>query len=89
MKKISAISLFFCCNALFIFFEVHKQGQYLKLSYETQKLQESMHELRKEKSNLIYSLHNLQQPDIIQTIAHEKLKMKPIELRNIKLVKNQ
>lgn len=86
MKKMSAILLFFCCNALLIFFEVHKQGQYLKLSYEIQKLQTEICTLSKEQSNLIYSLHKLQQPDIIQKVAKKKLNMKPIELKNIRKI---
>ncbi len=85
MKKMSAIVLLFCCNALLIFFEVHKQGQYLKLSYEIQKLQAEICTLSKQQSDLIYSLHALQQPDIIKEIAEKKLAMKPIELKNIKL----
>lgn len=84
MKKISAIVLFFCCNALFIFFEVHKQGQYLKLSYEIQKLQAEICDLTKQQHDLIYALHALQQPDVIKDIAETKLSMKPIELKNIK-----
>ena len=87
MKKISAIVLFFCFNALLLFFEVHKQGQYLKLSYEIQKLQAEVCTLTKEQSNLTYSLHKLQQPDIIQDIAEKKLAMKSIELKNIKSIK--
>ena len=79
----SAIVLFFCFNALLIFFEVHKQGQYVKLSYEIQKLQAEVCNLTKEQNDLIYSLHKLQQPDIIQDIAEKKLAMKPIELKNI------
>ena len=86
MKKISAIVLFFCCNALLIFFEVHKQGQYLKLSYEIQKLQSRLAEVTQQKNELIYSLHKLQQPDIIQNIANKQLSMKPIELKNVKKV---
>ncbi len=78
MKKMTAIVLFFCCNALLIFFEVHKQGQYLKLSYEIQKLQTEIGTLTKEQSNLTYALHQLQQPDNIQEVAEKKLNMKPI-----------
>jgi len=84
MKTISAIILFFCCNALLIFFEVHKQGQYLKLSYEIQKLQTEITTLTKQQNELTYSLHKLQQPDIIQEVAEKKLNMKKIELKNIK-----
>jgi cell division protein FtsL len=84
MKKISAIVLFFCCNALLIFFEVHKQGQYLKLSYDIQKLQAKICNLTKQQNDLVYSLHALQQPDIIKEVAEKKLAMKPIELKNIK-----
>ena len=85
MKKMSAIVLLFCCNALLIFFEVHKQGQYLKLSYEIQKLQAEIYNLNKQQHDLVYSLHALQQPDVIKEIAEKKLAMKPIELKNIKL----
>jgi|GEM_PF-613175 len=86
MKKMSAIVLFFCFNALLIFFEVHKQGQYLKISYEIQKLQTKICSITKEQNDLIYSLHTLQQPDNIQTIAQEKLAMKPIELKKVTLL---
>lgn len=82
----SAIVLFFCCNALFVFFEVHKQGQYLKLSYEMQKLQAEIYNLTKQHHDLIYALHALQQPDAIKEIAQQKLLMKPIELKNITML---
>lgn len=89
MKKMSAIVLFFCCNALLIFFEVHKQGQYLKLSYDIQKLQTQICDLTKEQSNLIYALHALQQPDIIEAVAEKQLAMKPIELKKIQTVSSE
>lgn len=84
MKKISAIVLFFCFHALLIFFEVHKQSDYLKLSYEIQKLQNEHRELTKEKSHLTHSLHTYQQPCHIQEIAEKQLSMKSIELKNVK-----
>ena len=86
MKKMTAIVLFFSCNALLVFREVHKQGQYLKLSYEIQKLQAEICNLTKQHNDLVYELHALQQPDIIKDIAEKKLGMKPIELKNIKRV---
>ena len=86
MKKTSAILLFFCCNALLIFFEVHKQGQYITLSYELQKLQSHISILTKQHSDLIYALHACQQPDKILKTAHDKFGMQAIELKNIKSV---
>ena len=86
MKKMSAVVLFFCFNALLIFFEVHKQSHYLKLSYEIQKLQTQLHELVKQKSDLTHALHTYQQPDNIKDIAEKKLSMKSIELKNIKRI---
>lgn len=84
MKRMTAIVLFFSCNALLVFFEVHKQGQYLKLSYEIQKLQAEICTLNKQHNDLIYELHALQQPDKIQEVAEKQLGMKPIELKNVK-----
>ncbi len=84
MKKTTAILLFLCCNALLVFFEVHKQGQYLKLSYELQKLQSQITNLEKEHSDLIYALQAQQQPDSILSVAQDHMNMKPIELKNIK-----
>lgn len=86
MKRISAIVLLFCFNALLIFFEVHKQGQYLKLSYDIQKLQGQIAILVQQQNKLIYSLYCLQQPDTIQEIAYKQLAMKPIELKRIKSI---
>jgi len=86
MKKISAIVLFFSCNAGLIFFEVHKQSKYLKLSYQTQKLQAQICQLDKQKTELTYELYQLQQPDKIQDIAIKNLGMKNIELKKIKKV---
>ena len=86
MKKITAIVLFFCFNALLIFFEVHKQSHYLKLSYEIQKLQTQFHELTKQKSNLVHTLHQHQQPSQIQQSAEKKLSMKHIELKDVKKI---
>lgn len=83
MKKTSAMLLLLCCNALFIFLEVHKQGQYLTLSYQIQKLQSQLNILEKEQSNLLYNLHAEQQPDIIAQKAEQQMLMQPIELKNI------
>ncbi len=88
MKKITAILLFFICNALLVFLQVHKQGQYLKLSYEVQKLQTQVTQLKQEQNNLIYMLYNLQQPDKIQKFAQTKLGMEPIILKTIKIAPN-
>lgn len=86
MKKTTAILLFLCCNALLVFFEVHKQGQYLKLSYEIQKLQSQIAILNKQHSDLVYSLHAQQQPHLIYEIAEQQMGMKPIELKTIQTV---
>jgi cell division protein FtsL len=83
MKKTSAILLLLCCNALFIFLEVHKQGQYVKLSYDLQKLQSRITILEKEHSNLLYNLHAEQQPDIIEKKVEQQMSMQRIELKNI------
>ena len=87
MKKITALLLFFSCNALLVFLEVHKQGQYLKLVYEIQKLQTQITKLKKEHSTLTYELTALQQPVHIATCAEQKLGMKPMELKNIQKIK--
>lgn len=86
MKKISAIVLFFCFHALLIFFEVHKQSHYLKLSYDIQKLQTELSELAKQKSQLMHTLYRYQQPCDLQEIAEKKLLMKPIELKDVKKI---
>ena len=84
MKKISAIVLFFCTNALLIFFEVHKQGQLIKVSYEIQKHQTTLSNLKKEKRAITFKLLELQQPNIIKEFAKENLNMQPIQLKNVK-----
>ena len=89
MKKTTAILLFLCCNALLVFFEVHKQGQYLTLSYELQKLQSKISVLSKQHSDLMYTLHALQQPNTIQNHVQKSLSMKPMELKNIKKISEQ
>lgn len=85
MKKITALIIFLCCHALLIFFEVHKQGQYLQVSYDIQKLQTQVTELLKQKNNATYTLHSLQQPTIIADIASKELGMKKIELKQIQI----
>ena len=89
MKKISAIILFFSCNGILIFFEVHKQAKYLKLSYDIQKLQAQVYVLHKQKNDLMYELHSLQQPDNIQDTAIKNLGMKNIELKKIKKIEKE
>lgn len=84
MKKISAVVLFFCFHALLIFFQVHKQSHYLKLSYDIQKLQTQHAQLSQQKSHLLHTLHTYQQPCHIQAIAEKKLSMKSIELKDVK-----
>ena len=86
MKKISAVTLFFICNALFVFLQVHKQGRYLQSSYEIQKLQQRLEKLKQQHSKLLHSLYELQQPDNIAKTAKNNMLMQPIELKNIQKI---
>ncbi|MGZ6250456.1 MAG: hypothetical protein ACXWL2_00340 [Candidatus Chromulinivorax sp.] len=87
MKKISAVTLFFICNALFVFFEVHKQGRYLQSSYEIQKLQHRLDKLQQQQNKLLHSLYELQQPHNIAKTAKNSMHMQPIELKNIQTIR--
>ncbi len=89
MKKNSALLLLLCCNALLVFFQVHQQGLYVKMSYELQKQQAQLRQLKEEQAQLIYQLQKAQQPDIIQEIAEKDLQMIPIALKNIRTIKNE
>jgi len=84
MKKIPVFVLFFCFQALLFFLQVHKQGKYLKISYDIQKLQAQLIDLEKQKCNLFYKLYRHQEPNIVADIAEKKLMMQPIELKDVK-----
>lgn len=86
MKKIPAVVLFICINALLIFFQVHKQSQIIKVRRNIQTHQKKIDQLEQKKRELNVQLHRIKQPYKIKQFATDKMNMKPISLKKVKKI---
>lgn len=86
MKKIPAVVLFICINALLIFFQVHKQSQIIKVRRNIQTYQKQIDKLEQKKRTLKVQLHQKKQPCKIKKVATDDMQMKPISIKKVKKI---
>jgi sortase (surface protein transpeptidase) len=84
VKKKLFIATFVATQLFFIFFHIHKQSQFIKLSYEKQKYEKLAKELAQKKQSILQSLHIAQNRSAIKSYAEQELKMKKVRLDQVK-----
>jgi len=84
MKKPTFIILFIGTNIFFIFVQVYKQSQVIKLSYQKQKNEAEKEALSQKKDDLTQQLYALKNRTSIKKYAQNKLNMRKINLKQIK-----
>lgn len=88
MKKVSKKSLLFysfiCVNILFIFLQIYKQSNFVKLSFEKQRIEKEKEQLLQKKDSITQQLYILKNPANIKEFATRNLKMQKVKLNQIK-----
>lgn len=71
-------------HLLFVFLLIHKSSQFIKESYQHQKLELIKNELLHSKEQLTNTLYACQDPVAIKKFAQETLGMQPIKISQIR-----
>jgi cell division protein FtsL len=71
-------------NLVFVFFIIFKQSWMTQLSYEKQRLEKELSNLKQNKDELDQELYSLQDPDNVKEYASKKLKMSKIKIGQVK-----
>lgn len=66
---------FVSTNLLFIFLQIHKQSQFVKISYAAQRLEKEKEQLLRQRNELVHQLHLQQGRKHVQKYAQESLGM--------------
>ena len=85
----SLVSLFLVVNLLFIFLQIHKQSQFVKISYARQRLEKEKEHLTKQKNDLAQQLLLQQSRKNVQNYASKQLNMRPTTVQQIHKIKRE
>jgi len=88
MKKTTFIFLFVITHLFFIFFQINKYNQTIKLSYDRQKYENEIKQLTQKKQELIQKLCHMQKYSTIKKFAKNNLKMSKVKLKQVKKLPN-
>lgn len=75
MKRSSFLALFIAANVGFILLHLHKQSQFIQLSYTKQKLEFQMSSLQKQKQELTHHLYTFYDRARVLNYAKKELNM--------------
>ena len=77
------IVIFVATNLLFIFLQIHKQSQFVRLSYDKQRLEKEHETLLKERNDFVHKLYLQQSRKHVKQYAKDKLGMRPTSVRQM------
>jgi len=86
MKKFTFISLFVLTHLFFIFFQINKHNQIIKLSYTKQEFENKIKNLTQKKQELAQNWYHLRKRSTIKNFAKDKLKMSKVKLKQVKKI---
>lgn len=84
MKNLFLVSLFITLNVSFIFLQIHKNSLFVQQEYQRQYHEKKRIELTNRKNDLTQRLYTLQSKNHVKQYATDKLKMRPLELSQVK-----
>ena len=84
MKKLTFAFIFFGTHIAFIVFTIHKQNQFISLSYEKQKKEALRDELMEKQKQLTQQYHALTNPTYVKAFAQKQLSMEPVALTQVR-----
>lgn len=70
-------------NLLFIFLQIYKQSQFVKISYGWQRLEKEQQQLNKKRNDLIHQLHLQQDSKNVKKYAIKKLGLRNTNVTQI------
>ena len=77
------VVVFVATNLLFIFLQIHKQSQFVKLSYSRQRLEKEQDQLNKQRNDLIHKIYLQQSRKNVKKYATSKLGMQDTSVQQI------
>ncbi|MDR3647112.1 MAG: hypothetical protein P4L22_06235 [Candidatus Babeliales bacterium] len=86
MKKKSNyfIYIFIAVNLLFIFLQIYKQSNFVKLSYKKQRLEKEKDLLIQKRDNLNQKFLELKNPNAVKNAVIKDLNMKRVGINQVK-----
>ena len=75
--------LFISVNLLFIFLQIHKQSQFIKFSYSSQRLEKEYEQLDKQRNELVHQIYLQQGNKNIKKYASQHLGMSNTKVTQI------
>jgi len=86
MKKKSNyfIYIFIAVNLLFIFLQIYKQSNFVKLSYKKQRLEKEKDLLIQKRDNLNQKLLELKNPNAVKNAVIRDLNMKRVGINQVR-----
>lgn len=76
-------TLFVVVNLGFLFLQIHKQSQFVKLSYGKQRLEKELGQLEKQRNDLVHRLYLQQSHKTVQKYATNKLGFQSTSVKQI------
>lgn len=86
MKRSSFLALFIAANVGFILLHLHKQSQFIQLSYTKQKLEVQMSNLHKQKQELTHQLYTFYDRARVLNYAKKELNMSHAKVGQFKKI---
>lgn len=77
------VIFFVAVNLSFIFLQIYKQSQFVKLSYDRQRIEKEQAQLNKLREDLIHKLHLQQSSKIVKKYATKQLGMRNTKVSQI------
>lgn len=77
------VVVFVMINVLFIFLQIHKQSQFVQLSYARQRLEKEKELLLNQRNKLVHQLHVQQSRKNVQKYAQDHLGMGQTSVKQI------
>ncbi len=88
MKRSPFLALFISANIGFVLLHLHKQSQFIQLSYTKQKLEVQMNNLNKQKQELTHQLYTFYDRTRVLNYAKKELNMSHAKVGQFKKMSN-
>jgi len=77
------VIVFVVINLIFIFLQIHKQSQFVKLSYARQRLEKEKDQLIRQRNELVHQIYLQQSRKNVQKYAQDQLGMRETSVAQI------
>lgn len=77
------VAVFVVVNLLFIFLQIHKQSQLVKISYSRQRLEKEQDQLTKKRNEVVHKLHLQQSSSVVKKYATKQLGLRNTNVNQI------